>query len=70
MRTKISFACNNCLNLFEATVSPYFESNRELLFSPEPECPECGAVDEIVLSNKGYRQIDRLILLKKIFPKP
>jgi hypothetical protein len=46
--------------------SVHFDKTRELVFNPEPECPECGATEEIVLSNFGLQQIDLMILHNKI----
>ncbi len=45
-----------------------FDSTRELIFNPEPECPCCGATQEIVLSDYGLEQIDHLIFSNKINP--
>lgn len=70
MRLKINFACSNCLNIFDVeTVDIHFDKERELHFTPEPECPQCGATEEVVLSNFGLEQIDHLILRNQIQTK-
>jgi hypothetical protein len=64
---KIQFGCLNCLNVFDLEMnSILFDKTRELVFNPEPECPECGATEEIVLSNFGLQQIDLMILHNRI----
>ena len=64
---RINFACANCLNIFDVDmISIEFDNTRELVFNPVPECPECGATEEIVLSNFGLQQIDLMILHNKI----
>lgn len=64
---KINFACTNCLNIFDVDMASIeFDNTRELVFNPIPECPECGATEEIVLSNFGLQQIDLMILHNKI----
>lgn len=64
---KFQFGCLNCLNIFDLEMnSVHFDKTRELVFNPEPECPECGATEEIVLSNFGLQQIDLMILHNKI----
>ena len=67
MKTTIYFECENCLNSFSVNMkSINFDSTRELIFNPEPECPRCGATQEIVLSDYGLEQIDHLIFSNKI----
>lgn len=64
---KFQFGCLNCLNIFDLEMnSVQFDNTRELVFNPEPECPECGATEEIVLSDFGLQQIDLMILHNKI----
>ena len=64
---KIQFGCLNCLNVFDLEmISIQFDKTRELVLNPEPECPECGATEEIVLSNFGLQQIDLMILHNRI----
>ena len=64
---KINFACANCLNVFYVDmITIEFDKTRELVFNPIPECQECGATEEIVLSNFGLQQIDLMILHDKI----
>jgi hypothetical protein len=64
---KFQFGCLNCLNIFDLEMrSVHFDKTRELVFNPEPECPECGATEEIVLSDFGLQQIDLMILHNKI----
>jgi hypothetical protein len=64
---KIQFGCLNCLNVFDLEMnSIQFDKTRELVFNPEPERPECGATEEIVLSNFGLQQIDLMILHNRI----
>ena len=67
MKKTINFACSNCLNIFDIEMKAIdFDRQRELLFKPEPECPMCGATEEVVLSDYGLEQIDSMILSNKI----
>lgn len=67
METEIFFECSNCLNSFSIKMqSINFDSSRELIFNPEPVCPRCGAIEEIVLSDYGLEQIDNMIFSNKI----
>ncbi len=64
---KINFACSNCLEIFDVDmIAIEFDSDRELLFNPLPECTFCGATEEVVLSDIGLMQIDHLIYQNKI----
>jgi len=64
---KINFMCENCLNIYDVDMkSIQFDKTRELIFTPEPECPRCGATEEVVLSNYGLEQIDHLIFSNQI----
>ncbi len=64
---KINFACSNCLNIFDVDfISIEFDHSRELVLNPVPECPRCGATEEVYLSNWGQEQIDHLIFQNKI----
>jgi rubredoxin len=64
---KIQFACANCLNVFDVDMLDIkLDKTGELVFSPLPECPECGATEEVVLSNYGLEQIDDLVFSNKI----
>jgi hypothetical protein len=66
-KTKINFACTNCLEIFDVDmVDIQFDKTGELFFNPIPECTFCGATEEVVLSNVGLVQIDHLILNNKI----
>jgi hypothetical protein len=70
MKKKINFACSNCLNIFDVeTEDIHFDKVRELHFTPEPECPQCGATEEVVLSNYGLEQIDDMIFSNQIKTK-
>lgn len=63
----INFECINCLNIFDIEMkSIEFDKKRELLFNPEPECPRCGAKDEVYLSDYGQEQIDHMIFSQQI----
>jgi hypothetical protein len=64
---RFQFGCLNCLEVFDLEMaSVQFDKTRELVFNPEPECPECGATEEIVLSDFGLQQIDLMILHNRI----
>ena len=70
MKRIINFACSNCLNIFDIEMENIqFDRQRELIFTPEPECPQCGAVDEVVLSDYGLEQIDHMIFSNQIKTK-
>jgi predicted nucleic acid-binding Zn ribbon protein len=56
---RFQFGCLNCLNIFDLEMT-------SVQFNPEPECPECGATEEIVLSDFGLQQIDLMILHNRI----
>lgn len=64
---KIGFMCTNCLNVYDVEITNImFDKTRELVFTPEPECPRCGATEEVVLTDHGLEQIDHLIFANKI----
>jgi hypothetical protein len=66
-KTKINFACTNCLEIFDVEmVDIQFDKTGELLFNPVPECSYCGATEEVVLSNVGMIQIDDLMFRNEI----
>jgi hypothetical protein len=66
-KTKINFACTNCLEIFDVEMRDIqFDKTGELLFYPLPECTYCGATEEVVLSNVGLIQIDDLISRNEI----
>jgi hypothetical protein len=70
MSIKINFACSNCLNIFDLdALDIHFDKEMELHFTPEPECPRCGATEEVVLSNYGLEQIDDMMFSNKIRTK-
>jgi len=64
---KIGFMCTNCLNVYDVEITNIqFDKTRELVFTPEPECPQCGATEEVVLTDFGLEQIDHLIFTNQI----
>ena len=63
----IEFLCRNCLNLFTFKYSALcFDKQDDLQFSPEPECPRCGATEELTFSNYGQEQIENMIFKNEI----
>lgn len=69
MHLKINFACSNCLNIFDIeTIDIRIDREGELHFTPIPECPQCGATEEVVLSDFGLEQIDHLLFRNEIKP--
>ena len=59
--------CTNCLNVYDVEMTNIqFDRSQELVFTPEPECPLCGATEEVVLTDHGLEQIDHLIFSGKI----
>jgi hypothetical protein len=43
-----------------------FDQYEDLLFNPLPECPNCGATEEIFLSNSGQEQIEDMMFHNQI----
>lgn len=67
MKRKINFACSNCLTIFDVEMENIqFDKQRELIFTPEPECTFCGSIEDVVLSNYGLEQIDHMIFSNQI----
>jgi len=59
--------CLNCLEIFDKDLKNIqFDKTRELVFTPEPECPRCGATQEVVLTDHGLEQIDHMIFKNQI----
>lgn len=64
---KINFACENCLEIFNVDmIAIEFDQYGDLLFNPLPECPFCGATEEIFLSNSGQEQIEDMMFHNQI----
>lgn len=63
----VEFACGNCLNVFTFAYSDiYLKLNGDLEFSPEPECPRCGATEELVFSDYGQEKIEEMLFSNQI----
>ena len=70
MEKVINFECVNCLNIFDVEMKNIkMDKLRELHFTPEPECPRCGAKDEVYLSDYGQEQIDHMIFTQQLRPR-
>jgi len=64
---EIEFACQNCLNIFTFAYEEIcFIKNGDLEFTPSPECPRCGATEELVFSDFGQEKIEDMILYNQI----
>jgi hypothetical protein len=69
MERTINFECVNCLNIFDVEMKDIkMDKQRELHFTPEPECPRCGSIDEVYLSDFGQEQIDDMIFFQQLRP--
>lgn len=67
MKITINFACSNCLHIFDVEMEDiHFDKQRELHFTPEPECTFCGGTEDVVLSDYGMEQIEDLMFGNKI----
>lgn len=64
---EIEFACGNCLNIFTFTYSDiWLKQSGDIQFDPEPECPQCGATEEIVFSDYGQEKIEDMLMSGQI----
>lgn len=63
----IEFSCGNCLNIFTFAYSDiYLKKSGDIEFVPLPECPRCGAVEELVFTNYGQEKIEDMLLRNQI----
>jgi hypothetical protein len=63
----IEFSCSNCLNVFTFEYEDIcMKKSGDLEFTPEPECPRCGATQEIVFSNYGQEKIEGMLFRNQI----
>jgi len=66
-KKSIEFACSNCLNMFDFEYEDIcFDKTKDLRFTPEPMCPQCGSTDDIVFSDYGQEKIEDMILYRQI----
>jgi hypothetical protein len=67
MKQRLGFECLNCLKGFDVLITDVcFDKVRELHFTPEPTCPQCGATQEIQFSEATEEIIDHWIWSGKI----
>jgi len=58
----VEFSCGNCLNIFTfAYMDVYLKESGDLEFVPEPACPECGATQELIFTDKGQEKIEDML---------
>jgi hypothetical protein len=58
----VEFACRNCLKVFTFVYEDVcLKNNGDLDFTPEPECPRCGATQELVFSDYGQEKIEDML---------
>jgi hypothetical protein len=63
----IEFACSNCLNMFTFVYSYIcLKQNGDIEFTPEPECPRCGATEELIFSDYGQEKIEAMLFRNQI----
>lgn len=63
----IEFSCRNCLNLFTFEYSEICLNNKkDIEFTPEPECPRCGATEELVFTDYGQEKIENMLFRNQI----
>lgn len=63
----IEFSCGNCLNIFTFAYSDiYLKKNGDIEFIPEPDCPRCGATDELMFTDYGQEKIEDMLFSGKI----
>jgi hypothetical protein len=59
---EVEFSCGNCLDIFTFTYQDVFlKSTGDIEFVPEPECPRCGAIEELVFSHSGQEKIESML---------
>jgi len=64
---EIEFSCGNCLEIFNFTYQDVFlKRTGDIEFVPEPECPRCGAIEELVFSHSGQEEIELMLTLGQI----
>lgn len=70
MERTINFECMNCMNIFDIDMKNIqMDKQRELHFTPEPECPRCGGKADVYLSDYGQEQIDHMLFTQQLRPR-
>ena len=63
----IEFSCRNCLNMFTFSYSAIcLNSQDDIQFTPEPECPKCGATEELMFTDFAQEKIEDMLFGGKI----
>ncbi|MBP2661075.1 MAG: hypothetical protein H6Q69_4107 [Firmicutes bacterium] len=63
----VEFSCGNCLNIFTFSYNDvYKKASGDLEFVPEPECPRCGATEELIFSDYGQEKIEDMLFSGQI----
>ena len=58
----IEFSCGNCLDIFTFSYTDiYLKESGDIEFVPEPECPRCGATQELIFSDYGQEKIEDML---------
>lgn len=63
----VEFSCRNCLNLFIFTYTNIcLNSQDDIQFLPEPECPRCGAKEELIFTDYAQEKIENMLFTNQI----
>lgn len=59
---EIEFSCGNCLDIFPFTYQDIFlKRSGDIEFVPEPVCPRCGAIEELIFSHSAQEIIELML---------
>ena len=63
----IEFSCGNCLNIFTFAYSDiYLKKKGDIEFVPEPDCPRCGAAEELIFTDYSQEKIEDMLFSGQI----
>ena len=67
----LEFSCGNCLNIFTFAYSDiYLKKNGDIEFVPGPDCPRCGATEELIFTDYGQEKIEDMLFSGQIRKGP
>jgi hypothetical protein len=67
----LEFSCGNCLNIFTFAYSDiYLKQDGDIEFVPEPDCPRCGATEELIFTDYGQEKIEDMLFSGQIRKGP
>jgi len=66
-KSMIEFSCRNCLNIFTFSYTAIcLNSQDDIQFTPEAECPRCGATEELIFTDYSQEKIENMLFSNQI----